>query len=171
MPPSTAQRVTIREGYQHPELGDIGGWSGDVLRTFTVGGTTFADVAVNNATLARLSDAARKGFYQRRMSFTRVRVAMDDTIPLTRNIPVDTGRPLSGKLQREWYDCVGYKETDPTKFASDAAYDGDYDEQKRETMKTLLAVGLMSMIILVSKCNEEDERNGGSSWGRGSHYS
>ncbi|MFZ4620659.1 MAG: hypothetical protein ACOYNS_08875 [Bacteroidota bacterium] len=166
------KRVTVREGYQHPVLGDIGGWSAVILRSFTVGTTAYVDVEFSIASMEAVKTSLKKEFYQRRIVFTRARLEEKDTRPVPLHLPQEKNYSVSAKLQKEWYDHVGYNETDPTQFASDAAYDSDYDEEKRETMKTLVKIGAFTLLFSYIICKDEDENNGsGSNWGRGGHYS
>ena len=169
----TAQTaIRVRPGCQHPTLGPIGGWEGDVLRSFSVGGATYCDVALSAKTLAELGGAERGRYYSGNIVFTRFRVAERDTQPLPGEEGGSRSQDAAARTQHEWYAEVGTHQHDPTQFVADRAATGPADAGRRQVLRSLVgvAVFMLSVSILVQRdCNNGTQGNG--SWGRSGGFS
>lgn len=169
----TAQTtVRVRPGCQHPTLGPIGGWEGVVLRSFSVGGVTYCDVALSAKTLAQLSGAERGRCYSGKIVFTRFRVAERDTQPLPGGEAGSGSQDAAARTQREWYAEVGSHQQDPTQFVADRAGSGPSDAGRRQVLRSLVGVAVFMLFvsILVQRdCNNGSQGNG--SWGRSGGFS
>ena len=165
--------VQIRPGVTHPTLGSVGGWEGTVLRSFTVEGTVYLDIEMSPSTAGALGAKGRSEFYSRRVVFTRFRVRAGDAEPLPAAVPPQA-EPFEARAQHEWFNEVGSRESDPTKFVADRAAvgSGKVDLGRRQAIQGIIAVGVFSMVIasmLNGDCN--NGRTGNGSWGRSGGFS
>ena len=165
--------VRIRQGVTHPTLGPIGGWEGTVMRSFTAGGTEYLDVEMSPSTLGSLGAKGRSAFYERKIVFTRFRVRANDAEALPAAVQPQK-ELLESRAQREWFEEVGAKESDPTKLVADRAAGGSgkVDMGRRQMMRQLVTAGVILMIVVAlidENCNTG--RSGSGSWGRSGGFS
>lgn len=168
---STQQYIRIRPGYNHPVLGDIGGWEAVVLRSFTVQGVGYYDVEFTATTLAAIPNERSERLLRKEIIFTRIRIDQHLTSPASLNENALTRRNAINKIQRRWYDIVGSSEKDPTKLASDGQATVN-TPSRRAFMTTMLAASVAMVAIVASQCEDcacgtgGTYRGGGSSWRR-----
>lgn len=165
--------VQVHPGVTHPTLGAIGGWEGRVLRSFVVEGTAYLDIEMSPSTLGALGAKGRSAFYERKVVFTRFRVRAGDVEPLPAAVQAQA-ELLESRAQHEWFNEVGAKETDPTKFVADRAAGGSgaVDLGRRQALRLMAGVAgsMMLLSILLNRdCN--NGRSGTGSWGRSGGFS
>jgi hypothetical protein len=164
--------VRISPGYEHPSLGDVGGWEGAVLRSFAVNGVTYLDLEMTANTLSKIPEADRERFFTSKTVFTRIRIAQNNVSAA--GLAEDSSKRfdvISG-IQRDWYKEVGVREPDPTQYVADRAGDEGVDVGRREAMQTMVRFGaLLFLIMYLIYYYEHDDSNNGS-WGRsgGGYY-
>lgn len=165
--------VQVLPGVTHPVLGSIGGWEGIVLRGFTAEGTAYLDIETSPSTLGSLGANGRSEFYRKKIVFTRFRVKATDTQPLAAAVQ-GQAELLESRAQHEWFNEVGEKETDPTKFVADRAAGGgtSVDQGRRQALRMMMGFAAFAMfmaIMLNQDCN--NGRSGTGSWGRSGGFS
>ncbi|HTO92998.1 MAG TPA: hypothetical protein VMM80_01460, partial [Bacteroidota bacterium] len=140
--------VQVHAGVTHPTLGPIGGWEGRVLRSFVAEGTTYLDIEMSPSTLGALGSGGRSAFYAKKMVFTRFRVKATDAEALTAAVQPQA-ELMESRAQHEWFNEVGSKETDPTKFVADRAAGGTggVDLGRRQALRLMMGVAGSMMLL------------------------
>jgi hypothetical protein len=162
----------IRQGYNDPCLGDIGGWEVVGIRSITLDGAIYFDTELTEKTLTSLSEEIKAQYYWKKYIFTRIRIAQKDTTPIEFKEDLSRRYKVFNQIQKDWFKTVGTHETDPTKTASDEEYDSTYDGTRREAMKIMAFIGIGLLIVAISQCNDCNNNGSQGSWGRsGGGYS
>ena len=164
----------IRSGYRHSILGEIGGWEAAVIRSFRVDGVPFFDAELTASTILSLPAEKKSDFFSKKIVFTRIRIAQKDTIPS--DLHESSAKRLRAikDIQKQWYKIVGSEEIDPTQSSSDLEFDSEnnYDDGRREALKTLALVGIVALMFAWIQCNDDQSNGTHGSWGRsGGGYS
>lgn len=158
--------VQVQPGYRDALMGDLDGWTGRVIRQFSVDSIVYYDVEIGVMCLEYIPIERKRQFIADSICFTRIRVPAQKTTEIELEDPPIERAKQFHTLQVQWYGAVGNAYTDLTRDRSDREYSMLSDPARRQFMMVMggLGVAAIGLIVGLSQCAEEGGSS--SSWGR-----